>query len=195
MPAGSVSVNPTPVTVSGFGLVSVIVSVELPPTGTVDGAKLFATSGCPITSSVAVAAAPLAPFEVVTPPAPMVFVYVPSVAAVTSVVTVQVPPAAIVPPLSCSEVSPAFAVTVPPHEDVAFGDDALTMPNGYLSVNAAFVAGVLPGFVMVTVSVDASPVPIVEGVNVFVADVPVTFTSSVCGVASLHVSAVSPCAI
>src|SRR5438309_1509639 len=43
---------------------------------------------------------------------------------------------------------------------------------------------------MVTVSVDVSPVPIVEGVNVFVADVPVTFTSSVCRAASLHVNVV-----
>ena len=42
-PAGYVSLNEIPVTVKAFGLVivTVIVVVEVPPTGTVDGLKLF----------------------------------------------------------------------------------------------------------------------------------------------------------
>jgi hypothetical protein len=65
-------VNAAPVTGVAFGLVSVMVSTEVAPTGMAPGANAFATVRPESTVRVALAAAVLAPaFAVVRPPAAM----------------------------------------------------------------------------------------------------------------------------
>jgi len=59
----------------------------------------------------------------------------PPVVPVTLTEIVQVPLAAIVPPLKLSEVSPAFGVNVPPQEVDAPGVAATCNPEGSGSVN------------------------------------------------------------
>src|SRR5262245_26931889 len=75
-PAGNVSVNAAPVIGTEFGLVSVMVSIEVPPTPIVAGVNVFATVGGKIvTVNVALAGAAFDPaLVVVTAPAVMVFV-------------------------------------------------------------------------------------------------------------------------
>ena len=113
---GYASVKASPVIAANeFGLVNVSVSVEVPLIGTPFGVNVFVTVGGASTLSVAVAGEALLPaFVDVTSPARSVFEYVPAVALVTSTVTVQLPFAGIVPPLSCSE-PVVGSDTVPPH--------------------------------------------------------------------------------
>jgi hypothetical protein len=66
-------VKAAPVTAVAFGLVSVMVSVEVPPVPMVASAKAFVAERPASTSSVALAAAVLEPaLVVVSPPAAMV---------------------------------------------------------------------------------------------------------------------------
>ena len=65
-PAGYVSVNVAPVIGCGFGLVSVTVTVEVPPVAIVDGANALATVGCARTVMDPEAVAAVPAFVVVT---------------------------------------------------------------------------------------------------------------------------------
>ena len=74
--------------------------------------------------NVAVAGAPDPPLVIVT--GPVSFRSLPSTAEVTATVTVQLPLAGIVPPVSASELPDAAAVTVPPQLFVVLGVAVLT---------------------------------------------------------------------
>ncbi len=58
----------------------------------------------------------------------------------TSVVTVQMLPAGIVPPLKLTKVPPDAAPTSPPQDVDVSGDAALTNPPGYVSEKATPVS-------------------------------------------------------
>ncbi len=93
---------------------------------------------------------------------------------VTSTETVHElgPTAAFTPPPPMVKVPvPAVAVTVgaPPHAFTTFGTAAITTPAGSTSLNVRPVRAIDPfGLVMVKVSVEAWPTPIVAGPNAFV---------------------------
>src|SRR5262249_2712199 len=100
-PAGNASVNPTPVSATagvGFGIVKV--SDDVPPAGIDAGAKLLSIVGGDggVTVSVAVAVLPVPPLVEVT--AEVVLVLVPGVAPVTVSENVQLPPPAMLAPVS-----------------------------------------------------------------------------------------------
>ena len=101
-----------------LALESMMVSVLVPLVPIVDGLKLLATVGA-VTVKVAVAAVPLPALVVVT--APVLLRWLPATAEVTATVTVQLPLAGIVPPLSASELPLADPVAVPPQVLVSAG--------------------------------------------------------------------------
>src|SRR5262249_31904538 len=99
---------------------------------------------------------------------PLVLFLTPAVVPVTSTLTVQLPDAAIVPPLNVSVVSPALGVNVPPHEVDAFGVLATASPDGSVSVNPTPVrAVVVLVLFIVKVRVVVPPRGIVASVNAF----------------------------
>src|SRR5262249_11415405 len=141
-PAGSVSVNPTPVNPTvEFGLVIVKVRLVVPPSGIFGTPNALLIIGGATTVIDALAVPPVPPsVDVIFP---LVLFLTPAVVPVTSTRTVHVPVAAIVPPLNVSVVSPAFGVNVPPHAVFAFGVAATCKPAGSESVNATPVSAVV----------------------------------------------------
>src|SRR4051812_40395568 len=112
-----------------FGLVSVIVSVDVPPAAIVAGANALLEVMPPTTVMTALAAVPDPAFVVAT--APVEFVYTPTTLLVTLTVTVQEPLAGTVPVASATLVPPATAVTVPPAQEVTpAGVPVFTRPAG-----------------------------------------------------------------
>ncbi len=97
---------------------------------------------------------------------PVVLTLVPPVVAVTSTVTVHVPPVEIVPPLKVRLVLPAAGanVGVPQPFVVAFGVAATCIPAGKASVKATPVRAV-PEFGFVTVRVNVLTPPTVIGLG------------------------------
>jgi hypothetical protein len=95
---------------------------------------------------------PLPPLVEVT--VPVIFVYIPDATPTTLTDTVQLLPAAILPPLKDTLLLPAIAVTVPPQFPVRPLGVATTMPAGIGSLNATPLrAAVFPaGFVIMNVS-------------------------------------------
>ena len=88
-PAGSVSVNPTPVSATWFGLLRVKVNADVAPNAMLVGANAFAITGGATTVSVAVLLiAPVPPLAEVT--APVVLFQLPAATPVT--VTVEIEP-------------------------------------------------------------------------------------------------------
>jgi hypothetical protein len=129
MPAGKASLNDSADSAAVRGLLIVIVNVDGPPAVIAAGAKAFAMVGCGWTVSVAFAAAPVPALLVVT--APVVLLYVLALALVTSMETVQLPPAGMAPLVSATDAPPGAAITVPPLQDVlAFIEEALIIPTG-----------------------------------------------------------------
>jgi hypothetical protein len=133
-PAGSVSVNVTPVkAVVVFGLATVKLNTLVPPRGIVAALNDFEIDGGPTTVSVAVfevAPVPLS-FELI---APVVLFHTPVVEPVTVKLNEQLPPPASAPPLNVIVLG-AVVVSVPPH--VAVGPEVATViPAGKVSVNA-----------------------------------------------------------
>jgi len=132
-PAGSASIKLIPVSPSPvFGLVIVNVRLVVPPTRMLAAPKLFVIIGGDATVTVAVLlVAPVPPF--VDDTAPVVLFLTPAVAPVTVRVKVQLPPPAIVAPLSVIRLLPV-TVNVPPHwlEPALFG---VVSPGGKVSVN------------------------------------------------------------
>jgi len=110
--------------------------------------------------------APVPPFDDVI--APLVLFLTPALVPVTVTATVQVPLAAIVPPLNDRVVSPGLGANVPPQDVEAAGVLATANPDGRLSVNATpFSAVVVFGFVIVKVSTLVPPSGIVAASNDF----------------------------
>src|SRR5689334_3437193 len=136
-PAGSVSVNATPVSATAFaaGLVMVKVNVETPFTPMAVGLKALAIDGGATTFSEAEAVPPVPPSVEVT--FPVVLFLVPAVVPVTLIEKVQeVLPARVAPERLTTPV-PAVAVMVPPPQDpVSPLGVATTRPAGKVSLNA-----------------------------------------------------------
>ncbi len=145
MPAGKVSVTPTPVSVTSWlGLVRNRRSVVVPPALMRVGEKLFSINGgrmLPSTVSVALAAAPFAPLAVAT--VPVEFSPGPSVVLVTLTEISQAALTGMIAELTASDVLPATEpeVTMPPQALTRFGVAATDMPAGNASVNETPVCG------------------------------------------------------
>src|SRR5262249_3503053 len=132
-PAGSVSVNPTPVSPTVvFGFVIVNDSVVVWLSGTVAPPKDFAIIGAASTVRVAVLLAAPVPVSVALT-APLVLFLTPAVAPVTVTLIVQLPPAAIDPPVNVIKLPPLVTSVPPPH--VLERPLATVRPAGKGSVN------------------------------------------------------------
>ena len=132
-PAGSVSVNATPVCVTAVsGFETTIVRLVVPANGTVSAPKVFVAVGRRTTVTVSLAVFPVPAFAEVT--ASVVFVIWPGEVGVTSTLTVHARFAATVPPASWTSEAPGVAVNEPPHELTGFAGSATTRPAGNESV-------------------------------------------------------------
>jgi len=157
IPAGKVSSTFTVVNAPGLplGLLSVKVRVVLPPLAIVVAPKALVNVGAVYTFKVSLAVLPVPPFVELT--LPLVLTFAPALVAVTSTSTVQVPLAAIVPPLKLKLVSSADGDQVGEPQSVAeaSGVPATFTPLGKLSVKATPVNEFpLLGLVIVKVSVE-----------------------------------------
>lgn len=153
-PVGSVSLNPTPVSATGFaaGLVAVNVRDVVPLRAIVEGLNSFAIEGGPSTASVAlllVAPAPVS-FELT---APVVLLFSPTLVPVTFKLTVHEAPAPNVPLLRLKVPLPAVApVKLPPQRLFALGTAATVKPAGRVSLTERPVRPTLElGLVIVNV--------------------------------------------
>src|SRR5713226_9079801 len=129
-PVGSVSLNPTPVSATGFapGLVMVNVRDVVPLRAIVEEPNAFAIEGGASTASLAVLLVPPAPvsFELT---APVVLLFAPTLVPVTFRPTLHDALAARLPPLRLKLVLPAVApVTLPPQVLLALGTAATCNP-------------------------------------------------------------------
>ncbi len=113
-PAGRLSVNATPVSVTVlFGLLMVKVSELVAFSAMLVGLNTLVMAGGAATVRLAEAVLPVPPLPEVT--APVVLVKLPVAVPFTSTVTVQLLLTAITPPVSDTAPDPALAVVVPPH--------------------------------------------------------------------------------
>jgi hypothetical protein len=128
-PAGSVSVNPTPVsTVAAFGFVIVNVRVVVPPSGMVAAPNaLLIVGGLTTVKTAVLLGEPVPPSTESTPL--VVLLFGPAVVPVTLTVSVQEAPGASVPPPKFSVVSPGVAFHVPVQ--------VAPMPAGFATCNPA----------------------------------------------------------
>jgi hypothetical protein len=166
-PAGSVSVNATPVkAVVVFGLVIVKLSTLVPFSGIVVASKPFMIDGGPTTVSVAVllvAPAPLS-FELI---APVVLLQTPVVDPVTVTLNEQLPLAARLPPLKLIMFG-AVVDTMPPPQAAVGPEVGTVIPAGNVSVNAIPVRPSAEfGFVMLNVRLLVAPSSTLDGLNDF----------------------------
>jgi len=132
-PLGNVSVKAMPVrAVPVFGFVIVKVNVDVPPAGIGFGENDLAIEGGATTVVVSLAVLPVPPLVEVT--AAVVLFFTPAVDTVTVTLNVQLPFAAMEPPLK--EITPvaAVVVNVPPH--CAAEESATVKPAGNVSVKA-----------------------------------------------------------
>jgi hypothetical protein len=113
---------------------------------------------------------------------------------VTATLTVQVAPAASVPPLSPSVLPAAVAATTPPQLVVVAGVAATTTLAGNVSENVTLVSAIAPTavFASVTVNVDVPPIAIGLGENAFVT---VMLGAATVSVAVAGVALVAPCVV
>jgi len=150
-PAGSVSLNATPLSATVvFGLVIVKVRLVEPFSGMLAAPKVLAMVGGATTVTEALEVLPVPPSVEVT--CTLLF-FTPAVVPCTLTTTVQLPLAAIVPPLRLIEPEPAVAVTVPLQVLLNPFGVATTRPAGRLSVKATPLSATpVFGFVMVKVS-------------------------------------------
>jgi hypothetical protein len=168
MPAGIVSVKPALVSVIGFGLVSVKVTVLVPPIATVAGENALLIDGTLEVEIEAEAAVPAAASLLVA----VLVVLVTLAVVVTLCVIVQVAPAGMVPALKPTLVppfTPPVSVALPDEHDTPPAA-LLVSPAGYVSEIATPVrlAGFAAGFVTVIVIVELPPVGMNVGANAFV---------------------------
>src|SRR5471032_1004857 len=164
--AGSVSVNANPLQFTAWVLVSVMVRVDGTPSATDTGLNALVTF---IPATVRFTVGDTAPATgvcvVVTPE--VALGCTPGVVLVTTIVTVQLPPAGIVIAVKLNAVAPLTSAAgvvptqVPPTACAPETDMLVSV-----SVKAAPVIAANPfGLVSVKVSVDGSPAAIVEGAN------------------------------
>jgi hypothetical protein len=156
-PAGKLSLMLNPLNVNAFGLLKLMVSVEVPPTAMLVGEKLFVTTGGAATFNVAEACKLIPPSVELTM---TLFVFCPVVVALTLTLTAQEPPAdAIAPPVKLMLVAAATAVNVPPQVLVAIGAASTSRPAGKVSVKLRPESpfGLAAGLVMVIVKVEMPP--------------------------------------
>jgi hypothetical protein len=136
IPAGSVSVNATPVSVTAFaaGFVIVNVSDVVPFSGRLDAPKAFAIDGGTTTLMLADAVPPVPPSVEVT--FPVLLFFVPAVVPVTFTAKVhEVEAARDAPARLTTFVACVAVIAPPPHDPVnPFGVE-ITNPAGRVSVN------------------------------------------------------------
>jgi len=160
-PAGSVSVNVIPVSVTSLfggvelllGLVMVKLTTGFAPRKIVSGTNTLLITGGRATNKVAEAAPPVPPLVELT--GPVEFRYEPVNELLTFTVTVHELLTGIVPPVRDTVPEPAVAVAVPPQVLVKPLGVATTRFAGKLSVKATPASATVfaAGLVMVTVSV------------------------------------------
>ena len=106
----------------------------------------------------------VAPFEVVTAWAGIIFVRLPLTIIVALRVNVQVPDAARLPSLNENELPPGTPLSVPPQvPTLKFRGFARIIPLGILSVNAIPVSAIVPGLINWMLIVEAAPPKTVNG--------------------------------
>jgi hypothetical protein len=134
-PAGNVSANATPAsaTVLAAGFVTVKLNDVVPFTGMLAAPKDSPSDGGATTIRLAVAVLPVPAFDEVT--AVLVFVKLPALLPVKLTESVQLLPAAIVPPLRVREPVAASAVAVPPQLFVSPLGVEIASPAGSVSLN------------------------------------------------------------
>jgi hypothetical protein len=169
-PVGIVSTNGA-VNVSGVipALFKVIVRIELPPCVIVAGAKALPTVGKMsagvFTVNVAMAGPALLPLLVCKTPAASVFSKFPPVGALTPTVTVQEPPAGIVPTVNVT-VEVVVVIDPPTQVVLGVGVAVTTTPVGIVSTSAAVnTAAVGPALLNVMIKVELPPALIVAGMK------------------------------
>jgi hypothetical protein len=150
-PAGSVSLNATPVSATVvLGFVMVKLKLVEPFSGMLAAPNALVIVGGPTTVMEALDVLPVPPSVEVT--CTLLF-FTPAVVPCTLTTTVQLPLAAIVPALRVIEPEPAVAVTVPLQVLLSPFGVATTRPAGRLSVKATPLSATLVfGLVMVKVS-------------------------------------------
>jgi hypothetical protein len=136
-PVGRMSEKPTPVRLAalGDGFVIVNPSEDVPPSGIVDGLKAFAMVGGATTVRVAEELFEADPDSVAVT-GPELFAKAPALVPFTTADTVQLAPAARVPPVRLTLDEPAVAVAVPPQVFDRLVVAFTTMPDGRESVKA-----------------------------------------------------------
>ena len=163
IPVGRLSVNASESAKSGLRELSMVkVRVLLPPSGTVDGAKLLENPGRSVATVKSTASDMLlAALELRVIAG---FVWAPGVEAVTSTVTVHVSPSARSPSLRVIVPPPAEAVNMASTQFVeAIAGVPMVMATGNVSVKARSVTGNPVPLAMVNVIVETEPGPMVDG--------------------------------
>ncbi len=171
IPVGRISVKLMIKAAVLFNELSMVkVRVLRPPRLTEAGAKLLLNPGRSVATVRVSLAVPLSGAEDIR--TLLVFMWAPTVLAVTSTLTVQVSPTPRTPPLKVMVPPPAGAVTTPRRQvvEALAGVAMSTSPGivGSTSVNAMSVIGTVSVLVMVKVSVETLPGPIVSGVKTLV---------------------------
>jgi hypothetical protein len=162
-PVGSISLNPTPVSVIAvFGLVIVKLTVVEPPGTIFFGEKLLLIVGGNATEICALAPLPVRDSLELTPL--VVFVKTPGTLAVTVTLIAQVAIIAIVPPERLTEFPEA--VSVPPQVLVAVPETVI--PVGSVSVKLTPVIASVFAFPRVKDSVVVVPTGITDGLKDFI---------------------------
>ena len=170
-PAGKLSVNAALVKMLVVGLISVIVSADIPFGAIAAGENDLLMLGPCNTVSVAVACAGFVPaLAVLTPPAGTIFSKVPAVAAATLALTVQLPLELTDPPDKPIVIPPGVANAVPEPQVVLTLDGlAFTRPAGSVSDKANIVSATVLALVTVTVATDVVPALMLMGKKVLLA--------------------------
>ena len=145
--------------------VTVMTEVLKPSAATVVGAATAVDRDVLTDCTVRLALAALAVRPLLEVMLPVLFVLVPVLVGVTLDVTLQLPLAGMVPPLSVSEEPPAEAVSVPPQVLLVVSGEAIFRPAGKLSLKATPVRATLLGLVSVMVLVLVPFTPIVAGLK------------------------------
>lgn len=165
------SARPVNATACAAVFAIVTVKVELPPCGMIAGENALLTVTGGAMFNVAEAGEPLvAPCALVMLFAAIVLTYAFGTAPVAETVTVQVAPAAMLPPVSPTTDPPAAPVTVPEQVVAKFGAAATVMPEGNESETATEVRADAPAPVLAIeiVKVEVPFEAIVTGENDFV---------------------------
>jgi hypothetical protein len=167
IPVGRLSVNPVKIEKKSWleELSMVKLKVLLPPRGTELGTKFLENPGRVDTTFKSSVAGPLLPSLEVK--APEVLVCVPTTLLLTLTLTIQLCELATFPLVKIMVPPPSGALTIPSvHVVNALAGLAITTPLGSGSVKAKSTTGAGLKLVMVKISVETLPGPILSGENV-----------------------------